>query len=128
MASIRKKFGQQTIGGGGGGTSVNVPQSHIFQIIGGNTIDYLGDVGIKHVTSTITSAVSGWSNGSPSNLPDGLGWGRSIDDGSFVLIKNDATSMIQYDIVRQPVFAVNTTNLSGANGLSYSVLTVIGVI
>lgn len=115
MAKIKKSFGQQTIGGGGSGSVEVTPNSNLYYIVGGNSLTYLGANGIKHVTTTITTAVSGYSNGSPATLPDGCGWIRSLDDNTYQIAVNDAGSYITYDIASQPVYAIQDGSITGAS-------------
>lgn len=106
------------------------PSTYMFQIIGGNTLAYLpGGVGVKKITTTLTALPSGYSNGTPTTLVDGAGWARSMDDDAFVIVINDALSLISHDVVlNTPVFAVQQTTLSDGIGGTYAVYRVTGAI
>jgi hypothetical protein len=129
MATIKKKFGQQQIGGGGGSGGIQIAPSNIFHIIGGNSLDWASTTGIKHITTEITSVAITISAdvGLPSTLPDGLGWAKSLDSGNYALMLNDSKALTQFDITQQPVLAVETVTLSGASA-SYTAYRIIGPI
>lgn len=117
-------------GGATGGAAATTASSNLYYIVSGQSLSYLGAVGCKHVTTPITTAASGYADGVPTTLPDGICWIRSLDDNSFKLAFNDSTSYISYDISQQPVYAVKTGvvtggSLSGANW-SYDKYTICG--
>jgi hypothetical protein len=103
-------------GGGGIGGGTTITKSHIYNIVGGNTLNWVSSPGIKKVnTEILSSALSiDTALGTPLTLDDGLGWGKSVDNQAFVLILNDSKSYIQYDLQQQPVFASMTTSISGS--------------
>lgn len=131
-----KKFGTVTIGGGGGSAAAaaSTPNSNLYYIVGGNTLPYLGAPGIKHVSTTITTTgteTERLADGVPSNLPDGIGWIRSIDNGSMHLAVNDSTSYVSFDMTSQVVYAMMTGTISGGSGedvFEYSKYTICGAI
>jgi hypothetical protein len=118
-------------GSTGGGNS----KSNLYYIVGGNALTFLGAVGIKHVTTTITTAAKNYTGGTPTTLPDGLGWIRSLDDNTYAIACNDSTSYISYDIsANQVVYAVKTGTLTGTETVgtvtttwSYDKYTICGV-
>jgi hypothetical protein len=102
----------------------------MFQIIGGNALAYLpGSVGVKKVTSAITTIPAGYLNGSPSTTIDGVGWARSMDDDSFVLVVNDSLSLVSHDLLMgTPVLAVQAASIADDAGGFYKVYRITGAI
>lgn len=118
MSNIRKTFGAPTISGkGGGGSSVTVQNSsNLYYIVGGNTLSYLGGQGCIKVTTPITTAASGYSQGTPATLPNGLCWLRPLDSSNtLVLGVNDSTSYTNQDLTTQAVYAVRTGTITGGD-------------
>ncbi len=83
----------------GGGTS----QSSLYQVIGGNTLTYLGKGGIKRRSDAVlgselpagaggTGIVSIPAYPVPVGLPDGVGVAVSLDGISYIFVLNDVTS------------------------------------
>lgn len=106
------------VSGGSGGGGTFEQKSHLYQVIGGNEISYLGENGIKKINSTFNQSISG-SNGQPSTLPDGCGWLRRLDDNSYVVGLNDSSSLVEYDLVNQPVFAVVAPSISSSPTMTF---------
>jgi hypothetical protein len=103
-------------------------RSRLVQIFGGNSLPYLGTLGIKHVSTAITTAPAGTdvATAYPSGLPDGLGWGRWLDDGSYVLLVNDVDAPTRYDLILQPVLAIQRRLLTLPDDSTVEAYTVIG--
>ena len=84
------------------GRSGSPPQnSHLYRLIGGNVLNGSGEIGIKKMSTTISSiaVVPDFSAATPSTLPDGLGWAVKLDDPSqYVIVINDARALTTYDL------------------------------
>lgn len=98
-------------------------KSYIYQIVGGNELPYMATVGIKRVTSLITTIPAGYVDGTPTSTIPGVGWARSLDDDSLVLVLNDPSSMVTHDLVLNlPIWGLARKTIPDDNGGSYSVI------
>ena len=90
-------------------------KTNLYKIIGGNTLAYTSENGIKKVATEAADMdlPTIVAPGNPATLPDGAGWAVSVDTGATVMIFNGYEALNNRDIYRSVVFCLETITVEG---------------
>jgi hypothetical protein len=126
MNSIKKKFGQSTISGKGGGGTTTSNSLNVYILSRGETLLPSGLYGIQRVAEAPTTC-SAFLTGSNSELLSNLHWNndsglglmQNVVDGSYIKVCNiDGYSFLQGDALKGGAYGVSpiTITISAGSG------------